>query len=562
MKNVKEPTGGNQELLFDDQKYSWWSNPNLLSPSALKRLENGFEGTFQRSLLKLMPVDELGRHFSETQGRPSKELYSMAGLLLIAELRNYTIDETADAYTFDTTVQFALNLPRDGQYICPRTVDNYRKIFREDELAKDVFNDVTAALVAELDIDILKQRCDSTHVLSDMALLSRYQLIGTAAKRFLNALKKQGIELFESVDEQLRKRYEASDQRLYFGEVANPSKVTNKEKSEIIQQIGEDLLTLINSFANDEKITSLSAYSKMKRIFEEHFEFENESGKVELESSEDEGPSDNEPPSDTQSEPVIKARETSEAADGTRANTIQNSSDPDAGFCGHKGAGFQAQLAQTLPPKDEKGEVEGPGIITAVIAESAGNYDGKSLPNILAEQAANGLLPKELTADSHYGSDENVGMAKKQFEVELVSPVSGASKYPERKKPHNPKPGTHAAELKAKKQRLDQRREQQETDEWKKKYAPRSGIEGLNRALDLKTGFKKLRVRGLKAVSMCLYLKAAGWNIVSAAKIMAKRARKAAFFSSSLIFRQQITFYLLCTLLVSVCRFLSQKGWD
>ena len=555
MKSIKEPGTANlpsgQDLLFDTEQYSWWASQ--LHPSAVRMLEQGFEGVFRRSLLRLMPAHELGKHFDEKLGRPTKELYSMAGLLLIAEFRNYTVEETAKAYTCDASVQFALDIQRDRQYVCPRTIDNYRKIFRENELAQQVFLDVTSAIVTELDIDISLQRCDSTHVLSNMASFSRYQLLGTAAKRFLNAIKKNYPDQYEAIDEILRKRYEASDQRLYFGEVANPSKVTTQEKRTIITQIGEDQLHLIDRFANDETIAALDAYRLMKRAFEEHFEIEVTKVEVEeaadqLEATEKADSVDSQLVEEDLEKTVIKTRKSSVAADGTKTNTLQNTSDEDAGYGGHKGSGFQAQIAQTLPPKDEEGQAEGPGIITAVIPESAANFDGNALEPLLEQQKENGLLPEEMTADSHYGSDENVCMAKDHFDVDIVSPVSGASQYPEKKNStkQEPKAGTKAAEAKAKKDRLDQRREQQETDEWKQGYASRSGIEGLNRALDLKTGFKKLRVRGLKAVGMCLYLKAVGWNISSAAKIKVKRARKAAFLIPTLIYRKLKTVTELC----------------
>ena len=43
-------------------------------------------------------------------GRPTNELYSMAGLLFIMEFRNLTHEEAADASMFSVDVQYALNL--------------------------------------------------------------------------------------------------------------------------------------------------------------------------------------------------------------------------------------------------------------------------------------------------------------------------------------------------------------------------------------------------------------------------------------------------------------------
>ena len=75
----------------------------------------------------------------------------------------------------------------------------------------------------------------------------------------------------------------------------------------------------------------------------------------------------------------------------------------------------------------------------------------------------------------------------------------------------------------SRKDRLEQRRAQQQTEAWKKQYAKRSGQEGVNRALDRVTGIKQLVVRGKRAVRMALYLKTIGWNILKAGQTYAQR---------------------------------------
>jgi hypothetical protein len=235
----------------------------------------------------------------------------------------------------------------------------------------------------------------------------------------------------------------------------------------------------------------------MKRLFEEHFELPED----------DSGPH--------------RLRPKSVTAEGSSARTLQNPSDEDAGYNGKKGAGHQAQIAQALPLFGEQGKSEGPGIITALVPQSASVRDNEALPEVLEQQKRTGLMAEEMLADTIYGSDANVQNCAKQG-VTLISPVGG--KAPETE---TPKHSSSKKERKLK-GRLAQRRQEQETSEWKKKYAKRSGIEGVNRALDAVTGFKQLRVRGEKAVGMALFLKAAGWNIMAAAKIRANRLLKAA----------------------------------
>ena len=81
-------------------------------------------------------------------------------------------------------------------------------------------------------------------------------------------------------------------------------------------------------------------------------------------------------------------------------------------------------------------------------------------------------------------------------------------------------PGTSGYRMQytAKSQRLERRRRAQETPEFKKQYRKRAGVEGLMSALKRGYGFGRLRVRGMAAVRMELYLKAAGYNLKQAAK--------------------------------------------
>ena len=140
-----------EPTLFDLEASAWWSTQ--LSPNALRALRAGWQGLFQRTIFALMqrPAEALGRHFDEALGRPSKDLYALSGLLLLAEFKNWTIDEAAEAWTLDAGLQFALHLPRDRQYLCPRTLDTYRRLLRENGDVQEIFTTVTSALVQELE---------------------------------------------------------------------------------------------------------------------------------------------------------------------------------------------------------------------------------------------------------------------------------------------------------------------------------------------------------------------------------------------------------------------------
>ena len=488
MKNLKPPS--DTGLLFDLEASAWWNTQ--LSPNALRRLREGWQGIFQRTILGLLghPAQALAAELDEELGRPSKELYAMSGLLLIAEFQDWTIDEAAEAWTLDAGVQFALHLPRDRQYLSARTLDHYRRLLREKVEVQEIFTTVTAALVGELELDIRKQRLDSTHVLSAMAQLGRTQLLSVAVRRFLVQLKKHDTAGYAELEPGLRERYEAAESRLFGHGTRKP-----QAREEVLAQVAADLLWLVERFGKDPAHQTRASFQALGRLLREHCE--------------------------VRADKTVAVRPQSRDGKGGSARCLQNPSDTGAGYSGHKGPGYQVQLAQALPPRDAEGKTEGPGLVTACVPQSAAVRDNEALGEVLTQQQKAGLLPEQTAADTIYGSDANV-QACAALGVRLVSPVGGLA--PRAAPPiHRSSPAETA--LKA---RLAQRREQQQTAEWKREYAQRSGIEGLNRALDVTTGCKELRVRGARAVEVAVSLKVTGWNILAAAKIRGHRARRAA----------------------------------
>ena len=108
---------------------------SVLTPKTRKRLLDGWPGVFRHIILELMPVDAVSEHFDPAMGRPTKELYSVAGLLLIQEFMDWTKDETLDAYSFNMNVHYALNLEPVAHDISKRTLERYINLFEQDNLA-------------------------------------------------------------------------------------------------------------------------------------------------------------------------------------------------------------------------------------------------------------------------------------------------------------------------------------------------------------------------------------------------------------------------------------------
>jgi hypothetical protein len=523
MRHIVDPR---QNRLFDPFH-------GLFGSQALRLLAGGWQGVFRHVVLELMPVIEVSAHFHPTLGTRTKELYSMAGLVFLADFQDWTAAEAAEAYMFRTDVQYALNL-EPGAELSSRTVERYQRLFREDELAGDVFEAVTRTLAGKLELDVSKQRLDSTHLFSHMATFGRTKLMAVAVKRFLTQVKRHAPDDYAALPEDFRRRYEPSQAQLFSGAKDADSRQRSR------QQAAEDLLWVIERFADRPGLAGRSTYKALVTIFHEQCEVVE--GKV-----------------------AVRKK--------TGGDVTQNPSDPDATYDGHKGPGYQVQIAETC---SDANDVQ---LITGALPQTACEYDGDALVPVLEQLERSGLLPEEMMADTHYGSDENVQAAEGRG-VELVAPVPGrepASKaadalsiddfaIDERTGNVEACPAGHAplsveqetvshddgtttrmtrvempaaacagcpffeqcpvdrtrddrysASFTDKQQRTAARRREQETDVFQDRYAKRSGIESTNSGVKNRLGLGRLRVRGRGAVFRAVLLKLAGWNVLRAA---------------------------------------------
>ena len=81
-----------------------WNDPRqtalceeVLSQVACRKLKTGWPHLFRSAILKLMPAQKLAEPFHPEIGLPTRELYSMAGLLFVMKLCNWTHEEAANA---------------------------------------------------------------------------------------------------------------------------------------------------------------------------------------------------------------------------------------------------------------------------------------------------------------------------------------------------------------------------------------------------------------------------------------------------------------------------------
>ena len=517
--------------LFDQWRY--------LGPKRRKLLDESWAGLFRDKILPELPVERMTPFFSPDMGRPTKELYAMLGAILFQQIFDLTDEETVSQMAFNLQWHYALDNPEESdgvKYICLKTLWSMRNILTDQDLDTVLFEKITDTLAKVFDVDTSKQRIDSVHIKSNMRRLGRIGILVRCLHKFLVNLKRQYRELFETLPKELVEKYLSEKVVSCF------SRVKPSETERTLASVSKDLFQVVQHFMDDPEVKAMYSYSLLLRVLNDQCQVkETADGQlVEIE--------------------VKPSKE-------IPSDSLQNPSDPDAGYSGHKGQGYQVQIMETYSTEAEE-EALTPKLelITHVQVESAHQSDAHALIPALEATAERGLEPKEVLADSLYGSDENCEAAK-TMGVEVVSPVMGMPtekvllladfEFAESGKVLQCPQGCAPVKVKGKGNRytasfvleecqdcprrsacpvvpgkkhfylrydrkavrLAQRRAREETPEFRDRYRFRAGIEGTISAYDARTGVKRLRVRGLEAVRFCATLKATGVIIFRATAV-------------------------------------------
>ncbi len=523
-----------QQDLFDH-----WS---FLSPKRRQLLDQSWAGLFREELLCELPVNEFALNFEDGIGRPTKELHTALGALLIQQTQDITDEETANQLAFNIQWHYALNISEESdsaKYVSTKTLWNMREAVYRNDLDTKLFKNIREKLAKVFNVHTDTQRLDSVHIKSNMRRLGRISIFVTAINKFLVNLKRHHLELFFTVDGDLVEKYFSDNALRCFARV-KPS-----ESVKTLSSVSADLFDIIQQFKDRCEVTSMHSYKLLERVLNEQC---------------------NVTPSDDINPVSVKAPK--EISSGS----LQNPSDPDASYSGHKGKGYQVQVMETYC-KDEKAKETTLNLITHVDVEPAHESDAHALIPAIKATKESSLSPKEVLADSLYGSDDNCQDAA-ELGVEVVSPVMGskkedhisltdfelsdkgqvvscpqghASATTKKKKerytsafdlhqcsncpnlggcPVKQGKKFHYLHYTSKEVRLAKRRAYEQTDDFEDRYRWRAGVEGTMSEYDRRTGVKRLRFRGLKAVRFCAVLKAAGLNILRAAAVRKVRKKK------------------------------------
>ncbi len=530
MRNIQHP---NQLYIFDP-----WDN---ISPKRRQLLDTGWPGLFRQHILSSIPVNKVSRFFDPSTGRPSKELYAMLGALILQQSFDFTDEETVQQFAFNIQWHYALNISEesdDAKYICPKTLWSCREVVAGNGLEDAIFSAGTQQLAQAFNVNADQQRIDSVHIKSNMRRLGRVGIFSSTIHKFLVNLKRQHPGFIPAVDKQILDKYLSKSAMKCF------SRVKPSDSRKTLTDVSKDLFNLYAQFKDKPTIAGMYSFKLLARVLHEQCNL-----------------------TDDADNPVELKKPKEIASD-----SLQNPSDPDAAYSGHKGQGYQVQIMETYSSEeseDDAEETQDLRLITHVQVQQAHKSDAEALMPALEAAEASELKPKQVLADSLYGSDDNCQQAEAN-DVEIVAPAMGATtkdKFSLADFQINEKGyvlacplGHPAAKVKKKKRnsvgfdsricdhcpslaqcpvkkgkkyyylrfkdkdiRIASRRRYEQTEEFKDRYRWRAGAEAVMSEYDRRTGSKRLRVRGLKAVKYCATLKALAVNIFRATVTRAAR---------------------------------------
>ena len=500
-----------------------------------KALEKSWAGPFRKTVLPMIQEEPFRPFYCPDNGRPNVPVVILTGLCILKELHNLTDLEVLGSLEFDLRWQYAFDINISEAHVCQKTLHNFRVLVTTNNQAGQIFQEITDNLITAAGLSTEKQRLDSTHIVSNMANLTRLGLFIRTIEGFLKHLEKRYPKIYQK----LPKVYD----QVYVQRSGYFADVKSSQARRRLVQCARHLFDLVDRFRGHTEISHLKAYRIMERLLEEQCHIQ-----------------------ESDSEPVT-LKDPKEIS----ANSLQNPSDPDATY-GRKGKGYKASLTETCVPENPF------QVITDVAVNTASAPDQQDVAGVLDRLDETGHKPAELFADAGYGSGNNILEAQER-EVDLVAPITSGSppnldrmqlsdfeisddglKVLNCIKDQTPlscevtddgqvvaifshsscsgceflpvcrvkcNQGNYRLQYKLADMATSRRREQQETSHFKERYKIRSGIEATISEANRLTGFKRSWTRGKKRLCMSVFFKALAINIKRFIQYALEKAKEA-----------------------------------
>ena len=317
-------------------------------------------------------------------GRPNRAVQTVLGVHLLKEMFNLTDGEALEQLEFNLLWHHALRLDIEETHLPQKTLHNFRVRLMQHDGGRLAFQETTDRIIQALGIRTGKQRLDSTHIMSNIATLTRLGLFCETMRLFLRALRWEHPELRPVVPEGLLGRY-----------LKEEDEATPTTRTPTRGRVGDAFRSVPG--------TSTGCWSGC-------------CGSSAMWANTGTGALGDDDDDAGECKVPVALKDPKQVS----ADSLQSPHDPDVTYSGHKGKGYEVQVAETCH------EENATQLITHVdVTPSSGSDTDVSVPVVdgLAERK---VRPDELFVDTAYGSGRNAFEASRRG-TELVSPVAGSA---------------------------------------------------------------------------------------------------------------------------------------
>ena len=316
---------------------------------------------FRRNLLPALEAqrEKLEAMYCAANGRPPLDPVLVAGVTLLQFMEKAPDRQAVERLRLHLGWKHALGLAVNDAGFHPTSLVYFRPRLLEHQQNRIAFD----ALLQGLEDQGLvprrgKQRLDSTHILAQVAQMSRLEKTRETVRLFLEMLERTGRLTEVPEGATLRERYLDSDVLWH--------QLGKEALAEKFRQTGQDLRALLAWVEDQKDLLTHEKTQLLRRVFEEQFEV-------------------------TPAGPAVRKQEDS--------GTVQNPHDPEAQWAAKDTdkktawVGYKAQIAESVP---EDGDAKAPGepthsFLTEVTTTEAIVSDLEGCQRLEQQQEQHGL---------------------------------------------------------------------------------------------------------------------------------------------------------------------------
>jgi len=340
---------------------------------------------FRRKILPALEAqrEKLEAMYCADNGRPPLDPVLVVGVTLLQFMEKAPDRQAVERLRLHLGWKHALGLAVNDAGFHATSLVYFRQRLLEHQQIRIAFDALLQGLEGQGLIPRRgKQRLDSTHILAQVAHMSRLEKTRETVRLFLEMLERAGRlgELPEGAA--LRERYVDSDVLWH--------KLSKEALAAKFQQTGQDLQTLLGWVADQEDLHSQEKTQLLQRVFAEQFEV-------------------------TPAGPAVRK--------GEDSGTVQNPHDPEAQWAAKDQdktkawVGYKAQIAETVPETTEPKAAGEPtrAFLTEVTTTEAIVSDLEGRERVEQQQEQQGLGRADtLYVDTTYVTEDTLAQAAQE----------------------------------------------------------------------------------------------------------------------------------------------------